>query len=44
MFTVVRDLDGNIYLREYEGCLVAGGFEPNAKLAYVDGTVPCKYY
>jgi pyruvate dehydrogenase phosphatase regulatory subunit len=39
---VVRDLDGYIYFRENEGCLLAGGFEPEAKPAFEDGTIPGK--
>jgi pyruvate dehydrogenase phosphatase regulatory subunit len=38
--TVVRDLDGYIYFRENEGSLLAGGFEPKAKPAFEDGTIP----
>jgi hypothetical protein len=38
----MRDLDGQVYLREHEGSLLAGGFEPVAKPAYEDGSVPCK--
>ncbi|XP_058458105.1 pyruvate dehydrogenase phosphatase regulatory subunit, mitochondrial [Malaya genurostris] len=37
---VVRDLDGHIYFRENNGCLLAGGFENTAKPAYEDGDVP----
>lgn len=37
---VVRDQDGHIYFREYDGCIVAGGFEPVAKPAYEDGNFP----
>ncbi|CAH1389574.1 unnamed protein product [Nezara viridula] len=40
MMPVVRDLDGYIYFREYEGCIVAGGFEPVAKPAYENGKIP----
>lgn len=32
--TVVRDPDGYIYLRERDGCILAGGFEPIAKPVY----------
>lgn len=28
---VIRDPDGYIYLRERDGCILAGGFEPIAK-------------
>ncbi|XP_049885226.1 pyruvate dehydrogenase phosphatase regulatory subunit, mitochondrial [Pectinophora gossypiella] len=34
MTPVVRDPDGFIYLRERDGCLLAGGFEPVAKPVY----------
>lgn len=44
LFLVVRDLDGQVYIRENEGSLLAGGFEPVAKPAYEDGSIPCKYY
>ncbi|KAK9499297.1 hypothetical protein O3M35_002353 [Rhynocoris fuscipes] len=40
MTPVVRDQDGSIYFREWEGCMVAGGFEPIAKPAYEDGILP----
>ncbi|KAK0176323.1 hypothetical protein PV328_000470 [Microctonus aethiopoides] len=40
MTPVIRDLDGFIYFRENNGRLVAGGFEPIAKPAYEDGTIP----
>lgn len=39
---VVRDQDGHIYLRENNGRLLAGGFEPVAKPAYEDGKIPGK--
>ncbi|XP_052873288.1 pyruvate dehydrogenase phosphatase regulatory subunit, mitochondrial [Anopheles cruzii] len=39
-FPVVRDLDGHIYFRENDGCLLAGGFETMAKPAYEDGDIP----
>lgn len=31
---MVRDPDGYIYLRERDGCILAGGFEPVAKPVY----------
>ncbi|KAI5640957.1 FAD dependent oxidoreductase domain-containing protein [Phthorimaea operculella] len=34
MTPVVRDPDGYIYLRERDGCMLAGGFEPVAKPVY----------
>uniref|UniRef100_A0A8D8PN36 Pyruvate dehydrogenase phosphatase regulatory subunit, mitochondrial n=1 Tax=Cacopsylla melanoneura TaxID=428564 RepID=A0A8D8PN36_9HEMI len=37
---VIRDQDGHIYFREYNGCILAGGFEPVAKPAYEDGNIP----
>lgn len=37
---VIRDLDGQIYLRENNGKILAGGFEKNAKPAYEDGIHP----
>lgn len=32
--SVIRDPDGFIYLRERDGCILAGGFEPVAKSVY----------
>ncbi|CAH1101011.1 unnamed protein product [Psylliodes chrysocephalus] len=40
MLPVLRDQDGYIYLRENKGRLLAGGFEPLAKPAFEDGTIP----
>ncbi|XP_078040959.1 pyruvate dehydrogenase phosphatase regulatory subunit, mitochondrial [Augochlora pura] len=40
MTPVIRDLDGYIYFRENNGRLLAGGFEPIAKPAFEDGTIP----
>ena len=37
---VVRDLDGQIYFREYRGRILGGGFELEAKPAYEDGIIP----
>lgn len=37
---VVRDMDGQIYFRENDGKLLAGGFELKAKPAYEDGYIP----
>ncbi|XP_047524964.1 pyruvate dehydrogenase phosphatase regulatory subunit, mitochondrial isoform X2 [Pieris napi] len=34
MTPVLRDPDGYIYLRERDGCILAGGFEPIAKPVY----------
>ncbi|CAB3226428.1 unnamed protein product [Arctia plantaginis] len=34
MTPVIRDPDGYIYLRERNGCILAGGFEPVAKPVY----------
>uniref|UniRef100_A0A2H1V324 SFRICE_023543 n=1 Tax=Spodoptera frugiperda TaxID=7108 RepID=A0A2H1V324_SPOFR len=34
MTPVIRDPDGYIYLRERDGCILAGGFEPIAKPVY----------
>lgn len=43
MTPVVRDLDGQIYIRENDGSLLGGGFEHVAKPAFGDGGIPCKY-
>ncbi|XP_037935094.1 pyruvate dehydrogenase phosphatase regulatory subunit, mitochondrial [Teleopsis dalmanni] len=40
MTPFVRDFDGGVYFREKNGCILAGGFEREAKMAYEDGTVP----
>ncbi|KAL2723148.1 hypothetical protein V1477_019739 [Vespula maculifrons] len=40
MTPVIRDLDGYIYFRENNGCILAGGFEPVAKPAFEDGSIP----
>ena len=42
MTPVVRDLDGQIYIRENNGRILAGGYELDAKPAYEDGTIPRK--
>lgn len=41
---ILRDLDSNIYVRQMDGHILAGGFEPNAKPAYDDGVIPSKIY
>lgn len=35
-----RDFDGNIFFREKNGTIMAGGFENQAKVAYEDGQIP----
>lgn len=42
MTPVVRDLDGQIYIRESRGRILGGGFEKKAKPAFRDGAIPCK--
>lgn len=42
MTPVVRDLDGQIYIRENKGRILGGGFELSAKPAFQDGVIPCK--
>lgn len=42
MTPVVRDLDGQIYIKESNGRILGGGFELKAKPAFVDGAIPCK--
>jgi hypothetical protein len=39
---VIKDEDGQIYIRENEGRLLIGGFELVAKPAFEDGKVPGK--
>lgn len=41
---VVRDLDGQIYIRESKGRILGGGFELKAKAAFLDGTIPRKWF
>lgn len=43
MTPVVRDLDGQIYIRESNGRILGGGFELKAKAAFRDGVIPCKW-
>jgi pyruvate dehydrogenase phosphatase regulatory subunit len=42
MLPVIRDPDGYIYIREWNGGLMVGGFEPVAKPVFVDG-IPEKF-
>ncbi|CAD7086927.1 unnamed protein product [Hermetia illucens] len=37
---IIRDMDGQIYVRVKDGGFMAGGFELEAKPAYEDGNVP----
>lgn len=37
---VLYDLDGRIYLREWNNKILAGGFEENSKPAFEDGVMP----
>lgn len=37
---VLYDLDGRIYLREFNGKILAGGFEERAKPVFEDGVLP----
>lgn len=41
MTPVVRDLDGQIYIRERNGRILGGGFELKAKPAFRDCAIPC---
>lgn len=43
MTPVVRDLDGQIYIRENNGTLLGGGFESVARPAFADSVIPSKY-
>lgn len=44
MMPVVRDLDGQIYIREIDGSrILAGGFDMRAKPAFENLTIPCEY-
>lgn len=43
-YLVVRDQDGQIYLRELNGCVLAGGFELEAKPAFENSKCPGNYW
>lgn len=43
MMPVIRDLDGQIYIREVDGRILGGGFDMNAKPAFQDVNIPRKY-
>lgn len=36
----IRDFDSNLFIRQYEGGFMVGGFERNAKAAFVDEKIP----
>lgn len=42
MTPVIRDLDGQTYIREINGRILGGGFDVHAKPAFQDGTIPRK--
>lgn len=42
MMPVIRDLDGQTYIREVDGRILAGGFDVNAKPAFQDVNIPRK--
>ena len=37
MLPMLRDLDGHVYIREWSGGIMAGGFEPISKPIFSDG-------
>jgi len=37
MLPTLRDLDGHVYIREWSGGIMAGGFEPISKPIFSDG-------
>ena len=43
MLPVLRDYDSRIYIREWSGGLMAGGFEPVAKPCFYENGVPEKF-
>ena len=43
MLPVLRDYDSYIYIREWSGGLMAGGFEPVAKPCFYETGVPEKF-
>lgn len=36
----IRDFDSNLFIRQYEAGFMVGGFERNAKAAFVDEKIP----
>lgn len=42
MLPVIRDLDGQTYIREIDGRILGGGFKLEAKPAFEDNTILCK--
>lgn len=42
MMPVIRDLDGQIYIREVDGRILAGGFDEKTKPAFQNVTIPCE--
>lgn len=42
MMPVVRDLDGQVYIREVDGRILAGGFDSKTKPAFQNVTIPCE--
>lgn len=43
MLPVLRDYDAYIYIREWSGGLLAGGFEPIGKPCFYEKGVPDKF-
>ena len=39
----MRDYDGYVYLREWSGSLLLGGFEPRAKPVFTNSAVPSDF-
>lgn len=43
MMPVIRDMDAQIYIREIDGRILAGGFDRITKPAFQNVTIPCEY-
>lgn len=43
MMPVIRDLDGQIYIREVDGRILAGGFDEKSKPAFQNVEIPCEF-
>lgn len=43
MMPVIRDFDGQIYIREVDGRISAGGFDKKTKPAFQNVAIPCEW-
>lgn len=44
MMPVIRDMDAQIYIREVDGRILAGGFDQKTKPAFQNVTIPCRWF